>query len=59
MPKGIYKYRLLTEEHKKKISEALKGRISPNKGNRYSEKTKKKLSESHKGYIWTEKSKNN
>ena len=42
----------LTEEHKQKISQAnkgrLKGRVSPNKGNKYSEETRRKMSESQK-----------
>ena len=52
---GIYKR---TEEHKRKISEANKGRISWVKGKRLTEEHKRKLSESHKGkrpYQITEK----
>ena len=38
-----------SEETKKKMSDAHKGKPSPNKGKPMSEETKKKLSESHKG----------
>lgn len=38
-----------SEETKRKISESLKGKISPRKGVNLSEETKRKLSESHKG----------
>ena len=38
-----------SEETKKKLSEAAKGRQGPNKGKHLSEETKKKLSEAHKG----------
>ena len=37
------------EETRKKMSESMKGRPSPNKGKQMSEEQKKKLSESHKG----------
>lgn len=38
-----------TEEHKRKISEALKGKPSWIKGKHLSEETKQKLSDAHKG----------
>lgn len=38
-----------SEEHKKKLSEAHKGKTGPNKGKCFSEEAKKKMSESHKG----------
>lgn len=41
----------VSEETKQKISEALKGRPSPNKGRIVSEETRKKLSEAGKGRI--------
>jgi hypothetical protein len=45
MPKGVY---TKTEEHKKKISETLKGNIPWNNGKYRSEKTKRKISETLK-----------
>ena len=39
----------LSEEHKHKISEKLKGRPSPNKGNKFSLESRNKLSLAHKG----------
>jgi group I intron endonuclease len=41
--------RVLSDEHKKKVSEALKGRPAHNKGKALSEETKKKISSSLKG----------
>ena len=41
-----------SEETRKKISEACKGRPSPTKGLHFSEETKKKLSEAQKGKSW-------
>jgi hypothetical protein len=38
-----------TEESKQKMSEAQKGRVSPNKGKKYSDEHKLKLSLAHKG----------
>ena len=38
-----------TEEHKKKIREAHKGKPGPNKGKKFSEEHKKKMREAHKG----------
>lgn len=38
-----------TEESRKKLSESLKGRVSPRKGIKLSDEAKAKLSESHKG----------
>lgn len=38
-----------SEETKKKMSEAHKGRVSWNKGKKFSEETKNKMSEAHKG----------
>lgn len=45
------KGRILSSEHKKKISEALKGRVSPMKGRTLSEEHKKKLSIANKGRV--------
>lgn len=42
----------LSEETKKKISEALKGKPSGHKGKHRSEETKRKMSESKKGKHW-------
>ena len=42
----------LSEETKKKLSEAKKGNIPWNKGKQLSEETKKKLSEAKKGCNW-------
>lgn len=42
MPKGVYKRKPLTEEHKRKLSEA-------NFGKHQTEETKRKISEGHKG----------
>ena len=39
----------LLDETKRKLSESLKGRLSPNKGKKASKETRNKLSESHKG----------
>ncbi|MDF2736232.1 MAG: hypothetical protein K0S93_88 [Nitrososphaeraceae archaeon] len=47
---NINKKRIFSEEHKKKLSEAAKGR-------KHSEKTLKKMSESHKGHILSEEGK--
>ena len=38
-----------TKEHRRKISEALKGRPSPTKGTKHTVETKRKISESEKG----------
>ena len=53
------KGRKLSEETKRKISEAKKGRVAWNKGlkNIYSEEMRRKMSESHKGHKHTEESK--
>ena len=41
-------------EHKKNISEAMKGKPGPNKGKKFSEETRNKMSEAHKGKnIWS------
>lgn len=40
----------LSEEHKRKLSEAHKGKSGPWKGKKLSEEHKKKLSENHKGF---------
>ena len=37
-----------SEEHKRKLSEAKKGKPSPNKGSTLSEETKRKISEAQK-----------
>ena len=43
-----------SEETRKKMSDAKKGKKNPNYGKQFSEETKKKLSEAHKGQnIWT------
>lgn len=47
----------MTEEVRKKIGEASKGRIPPNKGKKMSDEFKKKLSEGHKGQIVSEEKK--
>lgn len=46
-----------SEEWKKKVSEAKKGKVSGNKGKHYSEKTKRKMSEAHKGKKSSEETK--
>jgi group I intron endonuclease len=46
-----------TEETKRKISEAKKGKSSYNKGKRHSEETRKKLSEARKGITLSEETK--
>lgn len=40
----------LSKEHKRKISDSLKGRVPWNKGKKHSEETKRKISDSHKGH---------
>lgn len=47
----------MSEESKKKISEALKGKTSLMKGKKHTEESKRKMSESHKGHsgYWTNK----
>ena len=44
----------VSEETKKKLSEALKGRPSPMKGKHLSEEIRKKISEAHRGYHHSE-----
>jgi 5-methylcytosine-specific restriction endonuclease McrA len=55
MPKGVYKHKKLSEEHKRKISEAGKGKVAWNKGvtgyYKASEEQKEKQSKLRKG-IW-------
>lgn len=46
-----------TEETKKKLSESLKGRTSPNKGKTFSEEHKRKISENNKGKTHSEETK--
>ena len=46
-----------SEEHKNKLSEAHKGKPSPNKGKHFSEEHKKKLSEAKKGKKFSEETK--
>ena len=48
---GANKGKQLSEEHKKKISEAFKGKNNPMYGKQFSEEHKQKLSEAHKGKI--------
>ena len=43
-----------SEETRRKLSAALKGRISPNLGRKFSEEWCKNLSESHKGYKYSD-----
>jgi hypothetical protein len=45
----VKKGKKFTKEHRRKLSEAFKGRISPRKGVKLSEETKRKMSESRKG----------
>ena len=47
MSKGVYQHQPLSEEHKRKIGNALKGKKRP----LLSEEVKKKMSEAHKGQI--------
>ena len=49
--------KLFSEETRKKMSEALKGRPSPNKGKQFSDEIKRKLSESHTGKKLSEETK--
>ena len=57
MPTGIYNHKPHSEEHKKKMSERMKGKNNPFYGKHHLEETKRKISEKHKGkvsYIMTE-----
>lgn len=54
---GTMKGKHLTEEAKKKLSEAHKGKAPWNKGIPISEETRKKISETHKGKHHTEETK--
>ena len=47
----------LSEEHKKKISEAMKVRTTWNKGKHWSEEAKNKMAEAHKGKKMSEEAK--
>ena len=47
-----------TEEHRKKISEALSGENNPNFGKHFTEETRKKMAEAHTGKHFTEEHKN-
>ena len=49
MPRGIYKGRKFSEEHKKKLSESKLGFKNPMFGKKQSEETKRKLSEANIG----------
>ena len=53
MPKGVYKRKPMTDEHKKKIGESCKGKEAWNKGKKglfhHSEEHKKRMSELRKG----------
>jgi len=59
MPTGIYKHKPLSEEHKRKISEAHKGKkhtaehnrktSEGRKGIKFSEETKRRMSKAHRG----------
>lgn len=40
-----YKGKIFSEEHKRKLSEARKGKVSPHKGKKHSEETKRKISD--------------
>lgn len=44
-----FKNRVITEEHKKKLSDSAKNRVGANKGRQFSEEHKKRLSDSKKG----------
>ena len=46
MPKGVYKRKPLSQEHRRNIGEGNKGRISPMKGKKHSDETKLKIKES-------------
>lgn len=46
-----------SEETRRKLSIALKGRVSPNRGKKFSEEWCKHLSESHKGYKYSDERK--
>lgn len=47
-----------TEEHRKKISEALSGKKNPMFGKHFTEETRKKMAEAHTGKHFTEEHKN-
>lgn len=47
----------LSEDHRRKISESQKGRISPMKGKKHSDETKKKISNAQKGIPLTDEHK--
>ena len=49
-----HKGKTFTEESRRKLSQAKKGKPSPNKGQKHSEETLRKMSESHKGHTHTE-----
>lgn len=51
------KGKTLSESHKRKISESLKGRNGPMKGKHFSEEAKKKMSETKKGKKFSEEHK--
>jgi len=59
MPTGIYKHKPLSEEHKRKLSEAHKGQTAWNKGKYLSKEHRQKLSEAHRGKISWNKGKKN
>jgi len=50
MPKGVYERKPFTEEHRRKMSIARKGKISWNKGKKMSDETKRKIGKANKGH---------
>jgi len=56
--KGKLKGKPKSEDHKRKLSASLKGRVSPMKGRHLSEDSKSKISKSLEGHFVTEETKN-